>query len=65
VLRELQINLTIDTQTGVTRAYLLELTQDGQWTWVTDTEFGPNETTLDIVQWFTRALTRRKVSRLR
>jgi hypothetical protein len=56
VLREFQINLTVDTELGTVRGYILRLSEKQEWQWVADAEFGPNETTLDISTWLTRAL---------
>jgi hypothetical protein len=60
MLKEFQFNLTVDTTTGRSTAYLLELVESGQWRWVADTEFGPFDTTLDISTWLVRELIRRK-----
>jgi len=60
MLREFQFNLTVDTASGRSTAYLLELLQTGEWSWVADDQFGPFDTTLDIVKWLTRKLCDRK-----
>lgn len=56
MLREFQINLTVDSASGRSTAYLMECTEFHQWTWLADTEFGPFETTLDVANWICRAL---------
>jgi hypothetical protein len=56
VLREFQFNLTVDTASGRSTAYLLECTEFSQWQWLADTEFGPFETSLDICTWMTMRL---------
>lgn len=59
MLREFQFNLTVDTASGRSSAYLLELDNHSAWTWVADTEFGPFDTSLDVSTWLVRNLVKR------
>ena len=65
MFREYQANFTCDDDAGTVRCYVLYASGDGQWHWINDAEFGPNETTLDLAQWLTRVLSYRLRLRLR
>jgi hypothetical protein len=66
VLREFQFNLTVDTASGRSTAYLLECSSpDNAWQWIADQEFGPFDTTLDVSTWLVRKLVDRKALHFR
>ena len=65
MLREFQFNLTVDTASGRSSCYLLELDDHSEWRWVADTEFGPFDTTLDVSTWLCRRLLTAKALHLR
>lgn len=66
MLTEFQFNLTTDSQTGGATCYLLRMDDnDTQWSWLADHEFGPFDTTADIMIWLTRQLSPLANRRLR
>lgn len=66
MLLEYQFHLTVEESSGNATAYLLKLADsDNAWQWVADTEFGPFDTTMDVVMWLQRELYKHAPRRLR
>ncbi len=65
MVREFSVNLTFDSTTGRGCGYICEVDQNGEYSWLSDTEFGPFDVTLDVSKWLCRTLDKAKALRMR